>query len=54
MKSIEDWLVNNRALTFLHTRREGNRVADFLANVGVDSEHNLLTGTPETLQNEEQ
>ena len=53
LKKIEDWLINNRALIFKYIRREGNKVADFLANMGVDNEHNLLTRTLEILQNDD-
>lgn len=42
---IEQWLNTNRALLFKHVKRDGNKVAELLANMGVDSEHTLLVGS---------
>lgn len=33
------------AIIFSHVKREGNKVADLLANIGVDAENTLLIGT---------
>ena len=51
---MEKWLQGNRALLFKHTRREGNKVADLLANLGVDCDSNLRTGTLDIIQDEDQ
>lgn len=45
LEAIEQALRSNRAITFTHTKREGNKVADFLANIGADNDQYLLTGT---------
>lgn len=37
MELVEDWLKAHRAVNFKHIRREGNKVADLLANIGVES-----------------
>lgn len=49
LEAIEQKLHNNLALTFTHTRRDGNKVADFMANVGVGSNHSLITGQLDTI-----
>lgn len=49
--AIEQWLHNNRSIIFIHVKMEGNKVADLLANLGVDSEHTLITGTLDIIQN---
>lgn len=36
LELLQSWLKENRATTFNHIRREGNKLADFLANLGVD------------------
>eukprot|EP00253_Pinus_taeda_P008595 PITA_08595 len=36
LELLQSWLRDNRAITFNHIRREGNKLADFLANLGVD------------------
>eukprot|EP00253_Pinus_taeda_P022503 PITA_22503 len=46
---MERWISGNRAISFTHVRRDGNKVADLLANVGVDCGRPLLTGAPTTL-----
>jgi len=38
LELIEQWLLTNRAITFKHVKREGNKVADLLENLGVDSD----------------
>jgi len=37
LELVEDWLRAHRAVNFKHIRREGNKVADLLANIGVES-----------------
>jgi len=36
LRAIERWFYSHRAITLKHIRREGNKVADLLANMGVD------------------
>lgn len=38
LEALEQELSNNKAITFNYTRREGNKVAYFRANIGVESE----------------
>lgn len=42
---LQQWLNNNQAISFKHIRREGNKLADFLANLGVDSGKEFFTGS---------
>ena len=35
---------NYNAISFHHTKREGNKIADLLANIGVDSDQPFLEG----------
>lgn len=49
LEAIERELHSNRAITFTHTRREGNKVVDFMANVGVGNNHSLITGQLNTI-----
>ena len=51
---IERWIGSNRAISFTHIRRDGNKVADLLANLGVDSGQHLLVGSPANLISESQ
>lgn len=44
LEAIEQSLRSNRAISFNHIKREGNKVADLLANIGVENENTLLTG----------
>lgn len=50
LEALEQWLHNNRAIIFTHVKREGNQVADLLANLGVDSKHTLTIGTLDIIQ----
>lgn len=36
LELLQSWLRDNKAITFNHIRREGNKLADFMANLGVD------------------
>lgn len=54
LEAMEQELLSNKAITFNHIRREGNKVVDFMANIGVENEHTLQTGTPNILKNHEQ
>lgn len=49
MEQIEQWLLNHRAVTIKHIHRNGNKVADFLANIGIDSGKTLHVGTLNTI-----
>lgn len=37
LELVEDWLKSHRVVIFKHTCREGNKVADLLAKIGVES-----------------
>eukprot|EP00253_Pinus_taeda_P011126 PITA_11126 len=54
LEAMEQELLNNRAITFNHIKREGNKVVDFMANLGVENEHTLQKGTLDILMNHEQ
>lgn len=54
LKAMEQELLTNRAITFSHIKRYGNKVADFLVNVGVDNEHIIQIGTLDILTNDAQ
>jgi len=51
LEAIELELLNNREIIFSHVKRDGNKVADLLANVGVESNLALLTGPTNIIQN---
>eukprot|EP00253_Pinus_taeda_P020461 PITA_20461 len=36
LELLQSWLKDNKAITFNHIRREGNKLADIMANIGVD------------------
>ena len=42
--NLSRWLDNNQAISFVHTKREGNKIVDLLANLGVDSTDSLIHG----------
>lgn len=54
LEAIQLKLHNNRAVTFNHIKREGNKVADFLANTGVENEIFLLTGRMDNILTHDQ
>jgi len=54
LEAIEQALHSNRAITFNHIKREGNKVADLLANIGVENENTLLTGKLDIITNNDQ
>lgn len=45
LELINNWLSQHQAITCKHTRREGNKLADFLANIGVEVEGGYTEGT---------
>lgn len=49
LELIEKWLLTNKAITFEHIKMEGNKVADLLANLGVDSDRVLNTSSLDIL-----
>lgn len=57
LNNIEQELRTNRVISFHHTKREGNKVADLLANIGVETKQILSTGLlnniPNPLQSQE-
>ena len=54
LEALEQELSNNKVIAFNHRRREGNKVADLLANIGVESELTLQAGTLDILKNHAQ
>lgn len=51
---IQHWLTQYQAVSFQHTVREGNKLADFLANVGVDSNIETFSAATLTIGTEDQ
>ena len=49
---METWLKSHNAMSFSHIRRDGNKVADFVANMGVESSNTFIHG-PLNIINEE-
>eukprot|EP00253_Pinus_taeda_P008458 PITA_08458 len=47
LELLQSWLKDNKAITFNHIRREGNKLADFMANVGVDRGKDHFEGLPQ-------
>ena len=43
LQHIKHWLATNREITFKHMKRDDNKVADLLANLGVNSDRTLYT-----------
>lgn len=54
LKLIKIWLSSHKAINLKHIHREGNKVADLLANIGVESGTDLHTSTLSTLATEQQ
>ncbi len=52
LELIEIWLSYHRAITLKHIRWEGNKVADLLANIGVESGMDIHTGSLSMLATE--
>lgn len=51
---MEQFLRNKKAISFNHTRREGNKIADLLANVGVENNQVIRSGSMAIIQNQQQ
>jgi len=54
LNNIAHELHNHRALSFHHSRREGNKVADLLANIGVESHHPFQAGNLDIIPSNQQ
>lgn len=54
LELIECWLFSYRAVTLKHIRIEGNKVADLLANIGVECGVNLHAGSLSRLASKSQ
>lgn len=51
LNAIEQDLRNNRAISFTHTKREGNKIADLLANIGVENGQTFLARNTDIIPN---
>ena len=54
LNNIELELRTNRVISFHHTKREGNKVADLLANIGVENKQTLSSGLTDIIPNHPQ
>lgn len=54
LELLQQWLIHNQAISFKHIRREGNKLADFLANLGVDSGREFYEGSISCIASENQ
>ena len=54
LELIDKWLSQHKAVSFKHTRREGNKLADFLANIGVESGVDFFAGSLSSIASEDQ
>ena len=54
LELIDRWLSQHQAISFRHTRREGNKLADFLANLGVETGVGFFAGTISSIASEDQ
>ena len=54
LNEIANKIDNARAISFKHTRREGNKIADLLANIGVETSTPLISGNTNTISNRQQ
>lgn len=45
LETLQTWLRNHNAISFKHIRREGNKLADFLANLGVVKGEEFFEGS---------
>eukprot|EP00253_Pinus_taeda_P008598 PITA_08598 len=49
LESLQTLLQNNKSTSFKHIRREGNKAADFLANLGAEIGKEHQEGTPQVI-----
>jgi len=49
LELIENWLSTHSDINFKHSHKNGNKVADLLANIGVDSGRTLHASTLNTI-----
>lgn len=54
LERLQNWLQENQAISFKHIRREGNKLADFLANLGVDKGKEFFAGSLQGTTTEDQ
>jgi len=54
LELIERQIKNKRAITFIHVKREGNKVVDLLANTGVKHDQVLQSGSINILNDKTQ
>jgi len=54
LELIKHWLNQHQAISFKHTRREGNKLADLLANFGVEEENGYMEGALSSLTSRDQ
>lgn len=54
LEQIEQWLLIHRAVTIGHTHRNGNKVADLLANISIERGKTLHVGVLSTIANTHQ
>lgn len=45
LEKFQQWLQRNNDISFKHIRREGNKLADFLANLGVNRGEDFFAGS---------
>lgn len=54
LELLEQWMKKKRATTFIHVKRENNKVTDLLANIGVEHDQVLQFGTINILHDQAQ
>lgn len=54
LELIDKWLSQHQAISFKHTKREGNKLVDFLANIGVKIGVDLFVGSISNIASEVQ
>jgi len=45
LEKFQQWLRSNNVISFKHIRREGNKLADFLANLGINRGEEFFAGS---------
>lgn len=54
LELIEQWMKNKRETTFIHVKRDNNKVADLLANIGVEQDQVLHSSIINILNDQSQ